>query len=45
MQFVARFNILVLKLLWQQEEEDWQNMVNFSCFIEFVELDREGFGL
>lgn len=22
MQFVARFNILVLKLLWQQEEED-----------------------
>lgn len=22
MQFVARFNIMVLKLLWQQEEED-----------------------
>lgn len=34
MQFVARFNILVLKLLWQQEEEDWQTMVNFSEFVE-----------
>lgn len=33
MHFVARFTILVLKLLWQQqEEEDCQTMENFSYF-------------
>lgn len=33
MHFVARFNVLVLKLLWQQqEEEDCQTMENFSYF-------------